>query len=159
MGKYIICAGLSAVLALSLCACGGGSGSSGDSVKTVDLEQLGADLVALCDEELYQLDAETAAAVYEGVEAEEIVAWASSGATANEVVLFRAKDEASADAIEETMEVRLDDREESYADYLPEEAAKLKEAVVEQEGVYVAVCVSPDPQQAEELIDKALRAQ
>jgi len=158
MGRKIICAGLSALLALSLCGCGGGSGAQ-SSAKQIDLEQLGTDLAALCDEELYRLDEETAAVVYEGMAAEEILAWASSGATANEVVLFRAKDEAAADAIEEAVEIRLEDREESYADYLPEEAAKLDEAVVEQEGVYVAVCVSPDSQQAESIIDKALRGQ
>ena len=49
-------------------------------------------------------------------------------------------------------ETRLADEAESYADYLPEEAEKLRNAVAVQRGDVVAVAVCADPEKAAEQI-------
>ena len=48
--------------------------------------------------------------------------------------------------------IHLSDQAESYADYLPEEAEKLRNAVAVQRGDVVAVAVCADPEKAAEQI-------
>ena len=55
------------------------------------------------------------------------------------------------------MQAYLDDQAESFRDYIPEETKRVENAVLEQRGKYVILCVSGDPDKAEEIIEKAFK--
>lgn len=82
------------------------------------------------------------------------VMYMGSGATAESVAVFTAPDEATADILEDNIELYLQDQKSAFEDYKPEEAKRIKNAVLEQEGKYVVLCVSGDSSKAESLIDK-----
>lgn len=82
-------------------------------------------------EKLYGIDNFTEAYVYVG-----------SGATAEEIAVFEF------DSLDETEKAagkareRIDQQKEDFASYIPEETARLDNAVIKQAGNYLAVCVS-----------------
>ena len=82
------------------------------------------------------------------------VLYMGSGATAESVAIFTAPDKATADILEDNIEMYLRDQESAFEDYKPEEAKRIDNAVLEQEGKYVVLCVSGDSSKAEALIDK-----
>lgn len=82
------------------------------------------------------------------------VMYMGSGATAESVAVFTAPDKATADILEDNIEMYLRDQESAFEDYKPEEAKRIDNAVLEQEGKYVVLCVSGDSSKAEALIDK-----
>ena len=102
------------------------------------------------------IDPATAAGLY-GVEESEIVACrAAGGVSADEVTIFRCADEKRAQEVLSLAEIRLSDQAESYADYLPEEAEKLRNAVAVQRGDVVAVAVCADAEKAAALMENYL---
>ncbi len=83
---------------------------------------------------------------------EEYEAYVSTGATAEEIAVIKAKDEATAESMEEKLTDRVEAQKNSFANYIPKEVEKLEEAVVYQEGVYVILSISNDDEKAEEII-------
>lgn len=81
------------------------------------------------------------------------IMYMGSGATAESVAVFTAPDEATADILEDNIEMYLEDQESAFEDYKPEEAKRIDEAVLEKEGTYVVLCVSGDSNTAETIID------
>lgn len=142
---------LTALLTLSLCACG----QSGTETADVDLVSLGQELTALCGEDLYELDGDTIKMLYGDTATAQALVWSSSGTTADEVALFQAEDADGAAELLSTAQQRIADRAESYADYMPDEAAKLDKAIAEQHGTYVVVCVCSQPEEAQSILDEA----
>ena len=158
--RKLLAAALAALLALSLAACGpaphvsSGSDSGQDTSgqDAPDLDGLFTELSALCGEAAMDIEPATAAGLY-GVEEGEIYACrAAGGVSADEVTLFRCADRQRAEEILSLAETRLADQAESYADYLPEEAEKLRNAVAVRSVDVVAVAVCADSGQAAELI-------
>lgn len=90
--------------------------------------------------------------VEEGVAA---VMYMSSGSTAEEVAVFEAPDETTAIAMKGNVAEFLKDQGDSFKAYIPEEYDRVNNAVVVQQGNYVALCVSGDSNKAQEIIDKA----
>ena len=153
--RKFLAAALAALLTLSLAACGAAphvSSGSEAGQDAPDLDGLFAELSALCGEAAVDIEPATAAGLY-GVEESEIYACrAAGGVSADEVTLFRCADRPRAEEILSLAETRLADQAESYADYLPEEAEKLRNAVAVRSGDVVAVAVCADSGQAAELI-------
>ena len=153
--RKLLTAALAALLALSLAACGAAphvSSGSDSGQDAPDLDGLFTELSALCGEAAVDIEPATAAGLY-GVEEGEIYACrAAGGVSADEVTLFRCADEKRAEDVLAIAETRLADQAESYADYLPEEAEKLRNAVAIRSGDVVAVAVCADSGQAAELI-------
>ena len=153
--RKFLAAALAALLTLSLCACGAAPHTSSGSESgqdAPDLDGLFAELSALCGEATVDIEPATAAGLY-GVEESEIYACrAAGGVSADEATIFRCADEKRAQEVLSLAETRLSDQAESYADYLPEEAEKLRNAVAVQRGDVVAVAVCADPEKAAEQI-------
>lgn len=139
------------LLALTISACGNKS-------RTVDIDQLTDELLAQVDfeDELTELGADMIANLY-GVEgAVEQRAYMSSGATAEEVAVFLFATEDEAQAGQEALEQRLESRRADFANYMPDEASRLDNAVLERSGCCVALCVSAGDE-ARQIIGKYLR--
>ena len=81
---------------------------------------------------------------------------AAGGVSAEEVTIFQCADEDRAAEVLSLAETRLSDRHESYADYMPEEAVKLENAVVRQSGKTVVVCVCGDAAAAAQAVEETL---
>lgn len=83
------------------------------------------------------------------------VMYMSSGSTAEEIAVFEAPDKNVAAAMLSNAKDFLSDQRSSFEDYIPEEAKRIDDAVVEQKGNYVVICVSGDSATAKSVIEQA----
>lgn len=81
----------------------------------------------------------------------------STGATAEEIAVFKAKTAADADNIYALMEKRIENQKQAFEDYVPAEMAKLGDPVLRKEGNLVILCISNENGKAEDKIDEILK--
>ena len=108
------------------------------------------------EDSLSELDTNVALTYY-GIDADKVknsVVVVSTGATAEEIAVFEAADQSSADAIKSACEDRKAKQTTSYADYKPSETSRLDKAIIKEDGNYVVYCVTDDTDKANEIIDK-----
>ena len=94
-----------------------------------------------------------------GIEEKDVAAqmnYFSSGATAEEILVFQAQNEDARETLAQLIENRNADQSEVYASYAPEEVRYLHGAVLAQKGEYLIYCVSADHAAAEKLINGVL---
>lgn len=131
----LLCGAVLLVLAASAC---------GEKKQTVDIGQLADELLAQVEfeDELTELGDDMIPALY-GVEgAVEQRAYLSGGATAEEVAVFRFATEEEAQTALEALQQRLESRKTDFANYMPDEASRLENAVLRSSGCCVVLCVS-----------------
>lgn len=78
----------------------------------------------------------------------------ASGATAEEIAVFEAKDADSVAAIEEAVAMRLEDLNLQFADYVPAEVKKITDAISTTSGNVVVLVIADDSAAAQKLLDK-----
>ena len=108
------------------------------------------------EDSLSELDTNVALTYY-GIDADKVknsVVVVSTGATAEEIAVFEAADQSSADAVKSACEDRKAKQTTSYADYKPSETSRLDKAIIKEDGNYVVYCVTDDTDKANEIIDK-----
>lgn len=128
----------------------------------IDCDAMAQELIGLIakqepDDEMMLLDSELIRSNYDTISEdlyESAVCYLSSGATANEVAIFTCKDAESASLVEAELSKRVDSRTKSYEDYNPEEAQKLKNAIIAKNGKYAVLVVTADNEEAASLIQK-----
>lgn len=81
----------------------------------------------------------------------------STGATAEEIAVFKAKTAEDAAAIYSLMEKRIENQKQAFEDYVPAEMAKLSDPVLKKEGKLVILCVSDENDKAQAKIDDMLK--
>jgi hypothetical protein len=77
----------------------------------------------------------------------------SDGSTAEEVAVFQAPDKNTAAKMLTNVEEYLSAQKSSFADYLPEEAKRIDDAVLIQKGNCVVLCVSGQSDAAKRVIE------
>lgn len=82
------------------------------------------------------------------------ILYMGSGATAEELLLFQAADEASAKSIVEELNTHIEDQRLAFEDYDPEELKILEHAYITSNGSVIICCVCDEHSAAKELIDK-----
>lgn len=150
MRKRILCA--AAILLLLLPGCSGGG-----NTKTADVQKVAEGLISSVKfkDQMSELNQNTAVKIY-GIDSGDAVkaaVYESTGATAEEVAAFEAKDEQAAGRIKEKAEQRIKDQKAGFQDYQPAEMAKLKDPVLVEKGKYVVLCVSDDNETAKKTIN------
>jgi hypothetical protein len=80
--------------------------------------------------------------------------YVSSGATAEEIAVFEARDSDAARRIEAAVLQRVAEQQSSFRDYLPAELPKLDDPFVQVRGKYVILCLSNDNKKARTELDK-----
>lgn len=147
-----ITTGLLAAVALLLVGCG-------STAKTIDADALAKSLATEIkyDDTLKELADDEIDMIVELPEKVDAVMYAGSGSTAEEVGVFTAPDSDTAKETLEDVQNYLDDQADSFQDYVPEETKRVGNAVLEQKGNYVILCVSGDSEQAKEIIEKAFK--
>lgn len=114
-----------------------------------------ADVTAVADavvkavkfkDQMSPVDQKTAVKLY-GLDSADVTkarVYESTGATAEEVAVFEAKDAASAAKVKQAAQQRVQDQGAAFQDYQPKEMAKLKTPFLLQSGNYVVLVVADD---------------
>ncbi|MCL1805233.1 MAG: DUF4358 domain-containing protein [Clostridiales bacterium] len=157
------------MLCLLLCGgCGAGSpvaavdgGGRQDTAFTMDVGAFGDRLYRELEfrDQLEELEPSVVYALL-GVDGGDVAAqknYFSSGATAEEIILFQGVDAEAAGKLMKALEARLDYQKEVYASYAPEEVNYLKRAILLDKGAYVVFCVAADADAARAVIEEALK--
>jgi len=149
MKKQIICILAAALLFASGCA--------KNTNITMDTSAVADKLISTVkfSDQMSAVDDKTALKLY-GLKSEDVTklkVYESTGATAEEVAAFEAKDNTAAAAVKEAAQKRIEDQKTGFADYQPKEMAKLKAPVLIAKGKYVILCVSDDNSTAQKVID------
>jgi len=108
---------------------------------------------------LSPIDVKIAANLY-GVDAATIAesgVYCSTGATAEEIAVFKCVDEAAAKALVAAAQTRLDNQAAAYAAYAPTAVPAIENAYLRQEGVYVFCVVAEDDAAAETILAKYIK--
>lgn len=104
---------------------------------------------------LSPIDERVAKSLY-GVSDAEVVScsvYCSTGATAEEIAVFKCADAAAAKTVETAVKARLDSQKAAYATYAPDAVPAIEDAVVRVNGSYVACIVSGDSAAAGKILD------
>lgn len=80
--------------------------------------------------------------------------YVGSGATAEEIAVFEAKDEEAAKRILSAVDLHVEEQIHEYTNYNPDELKKLNDSVKMQKGKYVILCVSDHSETARACINK-----
>ncbi len=153
---------LAACLLLFLSGCGG---KQQTIAAGADLESLGDQILAAVewqDKDLAPLPDQLWDRYMEQVEREDFSQYlviAGGGSTAEEIALFEAKDEATAEATEEAMQARYEYFRKSYENYTPEQLENLDDPVLIRSGNYVFSVISPDNAAAKKAVEDWIEAQ
>ena len=108
------------------------------------------------DDELAKLDSEAVKYLYGIEDGISAVVYIGSGATAEEIAVFDAGDDAGGEMLQKTVEKHITDQIESYRNYVPAEVARLEKAVIVREGRYVLLCVTDDTAAAKGIMETAV---
>ena len=149
---FFVVAAVACLVMLSACA--------PENEKEINLTSLASSLIdgGVFTDAMTQTDVEIVNDLYSVSlpASDELIAYMSTGATAEELVLLCAADEEEAKTFESAAAKRVEEQKESYRDYIPAEVATLDSAIIRREGKYVLVCVAHDAAAAEELIGEVL---
>lgn len=138
------------ILALAITGCGA-------KTYSLDEEALAKSLISNVnfDCTLYEVNKERIKNFVDVGEAENQYMFMGNGTYSDSFGIFSLTDQESAKKALETVNSYLTDLCESFRDYLPQEASKIENAVVEQRGKYVVFCISPDTETAGKIIEEA----
>ncbi len=125
----------------------------------IDVTSLAKELFESGDytDEMSELEDDMFDVVFQTVDLQMVTAKAAyvgSGASAEQIVVVEAKDEASASQIKEALSQKLKDDISQNEDYLPQEISKLKNPVLVVNGKYVILCVSNANDKIEQVLLK-----
>lgn len=116
----------------------------GRKTVSLDAKALAEDLFQdiTYEDELTLADDATAKKLYDIEQFVSAYVYISTGATSEEIAVFEFETEEEAKEAYAKADQRIADQKEDFTAYDPEEVKKLNNAVVKQEGTYLAVCVS-----------------
>ena len=154
--KRILACFLAALVLLGAAGCAGQSSAAAmDVEKTADAM---AKTVKFSDQ-MSAVDLKTAEKLF-GLDAGIVSAakaYESTGATAEEVAAFEAKDETAEKQIAAAVKKRVENQKAAFQGYQPKEMAKLQNPLIVEKGKYVFLCVADDTSPARQAIDQAAK--
>ncbi len=136
--KKVLALAFILTVSAALAACGGGGGTQ------MDAQALANELMEKVEfvDELSPVKSEMVPKLYGIDNALEAYVYMGSGATAEEVAVFKFSDEQAAKDGLSKLQDYIAARKDSFANYIPGEVARLDNAVIKQSGEYLALCVS-----------------
>lgn len=152
--KHIVALAAAALMAVAVFS---GCSQTGGKTITAPTDEVAQKLMDSLSFEypLNQLPEDAANRLYKldgSILEEQAVYVGTGGALADEVSVWRVKDEKDAKTVQEAAEKRVENQKASFQDYVPEEMPKLEKAVITVDGDTVILCVSGDPEKAKEVI-------
>lgn len=129
--------------------------------KELDIDKLSEELLSggVFSETLEPVELDILGYIYDVSEDDyaEAAVYCSSGATADELAIFKAKDADAAKRIAEAAQQRIEEQIRGFKNYVPAEVPKLEKAYQTTYGDYVLLCVSTDPETANTIIAKYIK--
>ncbi len=104
--------------------------------------------------EMQEVDKDALSITYTIEDGVEVAAYIAGGALSDEMIVFTAPDETTAQKTLENVKAHIEERSELFASYAPAEVAKLEKAYAIQKGKYVVVCVTEDIDNAKAVINQ-----
>lgn len=151
--KKLIAFVLAAALMLSLAACGG------EAAKKVDLNALYESYAPYLPD-MFSLDEETMMN-FLGIDAADCANYAvyicGDGLRADEVWLIEAKDEAALGRLKEKAEMRIQYKKDETISYVPDQYVIVEQAQLLENGLYLALLISPDVDQLKAGFEAAMQ--
>ncbi len=146
--KKVMLAAMMAAMLLASC---------NEQAKDVDISALASQIVGevAFDDTLSEIDRDMISMLYSIDGYTDAVLYKGSGATSEEVAIFKMETTDDAKAALDEAKEHIQSQIEAYESYIPEEVSRLEDAVARQDGCYVSVVVSGDPAAAEKLLDGA----
>ncbi|MCI7619268.1 MAG: DUF4358 domain-containing protein, partial [Firmicutes bacterium] len=132
-------------------ACGGSKSYELDEVKLAG--RLLSEVQFDC--ELYQVKDEKVENFIDLEGAEKEIMYMGSGSYADSFGIFSLDTEENAEAALEVVNAYLADLQDSFKDYIPEEADKIQKATAVQKGKFVVFCITSDAENAAAIIDES----
>lgn len=157
-----------AVMLFAMSACGGnedsntGKASRNDKPnKVVDVDKAAESILSGIGfkDQMTKVDKDVIENLYliKEKDVKKCAVYVSTGATAEELAVFEARNAKSADKILKQCKLRVKIQKSAFEVYNPDEVGKLSNSVVKKSGDYVVLCVSENKDKASELIKSALK--
>ncbi|MEA4894061.1 MAG: DUF4358 domain-containing protein [Oscillospiraceae bacterium] len=90
---------------------------------------------------------------FEDSDVTDCVVYCSTGATTEEIALFKCSGEEAASKLKANADKRIETQKTIYESYAPAEPPKLDDAIVKKDGLYVFYIVSANSEKAQKVID------
>ncbi|HKM28401.1 MAG TPA: DUF4358 domain-containing protein [Anaerovoracaceae bacterium] len=147
---------LCAIMIVTMCLALFGCGDKADA--GVDMEDfMGYSLSNIeFEDEITRIQDNMVSMLYDLPEGTEAQVCVGSGATAEELAIFKASSADNVKALKDSINSHIEDRISSFADYMPAEVQKLEQAIIHQRGNYIVVVVTDD-ENAEEKVKEYFR--
>lgn len=133
---------------------------TGCGKKTVDIDMrdLTDELIdnVKFEDSLTEIDRSMSKKIYGIDNASDSIVYISSGATSEEIAIFKFNDKNTAKEEYKKVEARIEKQKKDYASYAPLETKRLDKAIIERKGNYVILCVTDD-NEARSIIDKHVK--
>ncbi len=151
---------ITAVLFTAFLLLSAGGCSRKSPAKTADMDKIADEIVQQVKftDQLSAINLKTVTKLYD-LDSNSLVkakVYESTGATAEEVAAFEAKDEKAAEAVRSAASRRVEDQKAAFQNYQPKEMAKLKTPLLVQKGKYVLLVVADDTAPAKDIADRFL---
>ena len=146
---------------LSLLVLAAAFGCAAKKAVQINVDALAAELASSIkyNDSLSKLEEKPALKLYnmQNISINKQTVYVSSGATAEEISVWEAKDANSAKDVKAAVLAHIETQKTGFQDYVPTELTKLKNPVLICEGNYVILCVSNDNTKAKQVIDSYLK--
>lgn len=154
MRKKMICFLLALTMALSMTACGGKDDAPAKEYDGQALMQALLEQVQF-DDTMSSVGDFATLYFPEVPDSATISMYTGSGYYADEVVLISMKSEEDTEVVMGAVDKHIDQMTSQFKNYIPEEVAKIENAVIWQGGRHVIVCISSDYATAKRILDNA----
>ncbi len=112
------------------------------------------------DDELMPIDREMAFYIHDVEElVESVCVYLGSGATAEEVAVFKAKNQIAVKELKEEIAEYIEDKRKEYENYIPEEVARINKAVMVENGNLVVLCINQDNEKSRSFIENYFKGE
>jgi hypothetical protein len=134
--------------------------SCGDKYETavIDINSLADKIISgiTFDDQLMQISEENIKLIYNFGEYVNMIVYAGSGATAEEIILIECADSSTADKIYLNVDTYYKNKKFYFKDYNPDETYKLDKPIFARIGKYVIYCVSPNTAEVQKILDASI---
>ncbi|MEG1067424.1 MAG: DUF4358 domain-containing protein [Anaerovoracaceae bacterium] len=138
--KKILSVLLITVMCIGLVACGSDSDKEAKDIDVDDFASYVMDNYKF-EDQLTKLDSAMIGNIYQVEEGVEATLYIGSGATAEEIAIFKTTDKSKLSKMKENIDAHIEKQKTDFASYMPKETKKLDNAVVEEYSSYIAVVV------------------
>lgn len=146
-----------ALLLVAICAT-----SCGNNAVEVNIDSLAEAVVSSLEfeDELMKIDNEMAYYIHDVAdEVKDTVVYLGSGATAEEVAVFEAKNQVAMKELKEEIADYIDDKREEYENYIPKEVARINKTVIVEKGNYLVLCINNDNEKTRSFIESYFKGE